>query len=466
MPRIQIASCLAGMSVLCLLTTPLAAQEDYATRNGLTLGGGYGKYTGGNLDHTDLGPLLQAALRLGWKRHLDLSLGLRYGSFAATQLPDSSVTDAGGNVVPVTLQYYNQTTQVDFGLVYNWNPEARWTPIVFGGAGVSFWDVVDLTNKSTGLFASGDVPLGYKNDGTPEILSDGNVHLDFGLGVEFEVYRRTSVQVGGRIDCLLSQNKDNTGASAAFGSPAQVDANQFLSSAFVGLTYFFTERDSDRDGIANRADACPYEAEDRDGYQDFDGCPDADNDGDGVADAQDKCADQAEDKDGFQDEDGCPDTDDDADGVPDARDQCASTPQGVPVDSLGCPTVARIEAERVFAGVRFRTGSADLDPASFTSLDSIVTSLHAYPALEVEVQGHTSDVGDNAKTLQLSQSRAEAVVAYLVSRGIASRRLTPIGYGEEKPMLPNDSPANRGRNERIVVKPMEAAPLEPQPEKR
>jgi outer membrane protein OmpA-like peptidoglycan-associated protein len=482
-----------------LLATSVAAQEDYSTRIGITLGGGYGKYTGGNLDHSDLGPVLQAALRLGWKRHLDLSVGVRYGSFSATQLPDSSTTDPGGNATPVVLQYDNQTTQVDFGLVYNWNPEARWTPIVFGGGGVSFWDVVDLTNESSGLFASGDVLWGYKNDGNRELLSDGNFHLDFGLGVEFEVFRRAALQLGGRIDWLLGQNKDNTGASAAFASAAQVDANEFLSSAFVGFTYFFTERDSDLDGVPNRSDACPYGPEDKDGYQDFDGCPDADNDndgipdaqdkcadqaedkdghqdddgcpdgdndGDGIADAQDRCPDQAEDKDGHQDDDGCPDPDDDGDGVPDGRDQCAGTPAGVPVDTLGCPTVARIDAARVFAGIRFRSGSADLEPSSFATLDSIVASLHAYPAVDVEVRGHTSDLGDHAKNLQLSQSRAEAVVAYLVSRGIASRRLTPIGYGEEQPLVPNDSPANRGRNERIVIAPMESAPLEAPPEKR
>ena len=54
----------------------------------------------------------------------------------------------------------------------------------------------------------------------------------------------------------------------------------FLSSISFGLHYFFTERDADRDGIANRSDTCPYEAEDKDGFQDFDGCPDTDNDGD------------------------------------------------------------------------------------------------------------------------------------------------------------------------------------------
>ena len=80
--------------------------------------------------------------------------------------------------------------------------------------------------------------------------------------------------------------------------------------------------DADKDGIIGTADKCPKEAEDKDGFQDDDGCPDPDNDGDGIPDAADKCPNEAEDKDNFQDDDGCPDPDNDNDGVPDAADKC------------------------------------------------------------------------------------------------------------------------------------------------
>jgi len=111
--------------------------------------------------------------------------------------------------------------------------------------------------------------------------------------------------------------------------------------------------------------------------------------------------------------------------------------------------------------VRFRATGADLEPASYATLDSVVATLRAYPDLEIEVQGHTSDVGDDGRNLQLSQRRAEAVVAYLVSKGIERRRLTPVGYGETQPMVPNDTPSRRAQNERIVVAPSEEVPLEP-----
>src|SRR5262249_17530709 len=97
--------------------------------------------------------------------------------------------------------------------------------------------------------------------------------------------------------------------------------------------------DRDHDGIPDSLDACPDEAEDRDGFQDEDGCADADNDGDGIADADDACPNEPEDKDGFQDGDGCPERDNDNDGVPDAADKCpneAEDKDGFDDDD-GCP---------------------------------------------------------------------------------------------------------------------------------
>ena len=93
--------------------------------------------------------------------------------------------------------------------------------------------------------------------------------------------------------------------------------------------------DKDGDGILDDVDKCPNDPEDKDGFEDDDGCPDPDNDKDGILDAKDKCPLEPEDKDGFQDEDGCPDPDNDKDGVPDASDKCPNEPG--PADNNGCP---------------------------------------------------------------------------------------------------------------------------------
>ncbi len=97
--------------------------------------------------------------------------------------------------------------------------------------------------------------------------------------------------------------------------------------------------DNDGDGILDAEDKCPNDAEDKDGFQDYDGCPDLDNDNDGIPDNLDKCPDKAEDKDGFEDSDGCPDLDNDKDGIPDKLDKCPNTPEDKDgfQDEDGCP---------------------------------------------------------------------------------------------------------------------------------
>lgn len=104
------------------------------------------------------------------------------------------------------------------------------------------------------------------------------------------------------------------------------------------LTQF---KDADQDGIADAEDECPNEAEDEDGFQDYDGCPDPDDDLDGIADADDKCRFEAETHNDFEDEDGCPEVgpDADGDGIGDYYDVCpneAETRNGIR-DADGCP---------------------------------------------------------------------------------------------------------------------------------
>ncbi|MCP4599967.1 MAG: OmpA family protein [Proteobacteria bacterium] len=109
------------------------------------------------------------------------------------------------------------------------------------------------------------------------------------------------------------------------------------------------DTDNDDDGILNEADKCPDEAEDKDSFEDEDGCPDIDNDQDGVLDADDKCLSEPEDKDGFEDEDGCPDTDNDGDGVLDEKDECPNEPETKDGkdDEDGCPDFVRIVGSQI-----------------------------------------------------------------------------------------------------------------------
>jgi outer membrane protein OmpA-like peptidoglycan-associated protein len=138
----------------------------------------------------------------------------------------------------------------------------------------------------------------------------------------------------------------------------------------------------------------PGRGQDKDGFQDADGCPDPDNDGDGVLDATDKCPDKLEDKDGFEDADGCPDPDNDGDGVLDAADKCPNTPKGVKVDASGCPTVQEIKAALVLEGVTFASNSAEISPNAAKVLDQVAESLLAWPDVRAEIGGHTDSSGN------------------------------------------------------------------------
>lgn len=99
------------------------------------------------------------------------------------------------------------------------------------------------------------------------------------------------------------------------------------------------EFDNDQDGIPDDEDSCPIDREDLDGWQDKDGCPEFDNDLDGIRDDKDKCPGAKEDRDGFEDADGCPDTDNDQDNVSDDMDECPRVPEDRDgyQDGDGCP---------------------------------------------------------------------------------------------------------------------------------
>jgi outer membrane protein OmpA-like peptidoglycan-associated protein len=224
--------------------------------------------------------------------------------------------------------------------------------------------------------------------------------------------------------------------------------------------------DNDADGIADALDKCPDAAEDKDGFQDDDGCADPDNDADGILDAGDKCPNDAEDKDGFQDNDGCPDPDNDGDGVLDAQDKCPTeleTKNGY-LDQDGCPDQIPASVKRfmgVIKGINFKKNSADIQKSSFKILSEAVTVMKDFSDVRIEISGHTSSEGDAAKNLKLSQDRADAVKAYLVSAGIAGDRVTSVGYGSEKPIGDNKTRKGREQNRRIEFRLLTADDAKP-----
>lgn len=209
--------------------------------------------------------------------------------------------------------------------------------------------------------------------------------------------------------------------------------------------------DTDGDKILDANDKCPDQAEDMDGFEDADGCPDPDNDGDGVVDEKDNCPAKAEDTDGFEDGDGCPDLDNDGDGVSDAEDKCPGV-RGLP-DNKGCPKTEEIKRGKlVLSGVTFQPGKSVLTSNSYTILDQVYESLAEWTEVKLEIQGHTDNMGSNMTNLKLSQRRADAVKTYLVGKGIDPARLKAVGYGEEFPIADNHTASGREKNRRVELR--------------
>lgn len=179
------------------------------------------------------------------------------------------------------------------------------------------------------------------------------------------------------------------------------------------------EPDTDADGFKDSQDQCPQEA----GVAP-DGCPIRDTDGDGIMDPNDKCVDQAENVNGFQDDDGCPDE------IPEAVKNFTG----------------------VIQGIYFDTGKSTVKPNSETVLDGAVKVMLEYPGVRVVITGHTDSRGSEEKNLLLSRERAESVKGYLVSKGIPSSRIETVGAGPAEPIATNNTRAGRAKNRRIEFK--------------
>lgn len=177
----------------------------------------------------------------------------------------------------------------------------------------------------------------------------------------------------------------------------------------------------------------------------------SDSDNDGVNDGADRCPGTAA---GVAvNAEGCP-LDTDADGVADYSDRCPGTAQGVAVDATGCEIQAAVidaPTVRVLSGVNFNLASAKLTSNARAILNGVADTLKSSNFVSAEIAGHTDSQGTNENNQALSQRRAEAVVAYLSSRGVDSSKLTAVGYGESQPVATNSTRAGKAQNRRVEL---------------
>ena len=257
--------------------------------------------------------------------------------------------------------------------------------------------------------------------------------------------------------------------------------------------------DTDRDGVLDRDDLCVNEPAGDHPDPARSGCPQVDTDHDGVYDATDLCVTTPAGDHPDPERAGCPDGDDDNDMVLNHTDQCRTEHQGIhpdparpgcplpdrdhdsipdPTDHCpdqfgapspdpnrnGCPGLVRVENGqiRILTPVFFATNRDRILPRSFRVLNAVADALRATPEVHrIAVEGHTDDVGDDARNLELSSRRAASVMAYLTTHGIEASRVEAHGYGETRPVLPNTSRANRAANRRVDFRIVDPAPTTP-----
>lgn len=201
--------------------------------------------------------------------------------------------------------------------------------------------------------------------------------------------------------------------------------------------------DSDKDGVNDEEDKCPNVA----GLARYQGCPIPDSDKDGINDEEDKCPNVA----GLARYQGCPIPDTDGDGLNDEVDKCPMDKGSV--ENNGCPLLEEItEYKFDFRKVQFMTGSAALTKTAKAELDKAGQIMSEHPDIKVSVEGHTDNTGNAASNQTLSEKRANAVKAYIVSKGISADRLTAKGFGQTKPVGSNKTVAGRAQNRRVEFK--------------
>lgn len=415
-----------------------------------------------NQDQNAVRPLFGINLGYNFTPKYSMEFSFGYGWSVPRDDTDSFPAKYYAKLEDPNFDYETTLYPINLNFKYNFRTEKKWTPYFVVGTGILFWHLED--NKS----------------GNTKIGSQKNILGNLGGGTEWFFHENWALDLSLRYSHLFGQDKDMAG----YG-----DKNTGMLETRAGLNFYFQpSKDSDRDGIINSEDSCPNEAEDVDGFEDFDGCPDEDNDKDGYLDIEDKCPNRAEDFDGFEDSDGCPDEDNDKDGILDVADKCPNEAEdldgfedsdGCPdedndkdgildvvdkcpneaetlngfEDSDGCPdTKPQVKLNPVLEDIYFDNDKFSLKGVALVKLNKLVQTLKDFTEVKIEVGGNTDSVGSSEYNQALSERRANAVKKFIVRNGISADRIETKGYGEEKPIAPNDTAQGRAKNRRVTVK--------------
>ena len=101
--------------------------------------------------------------------------------------------------------------------------------------------------------------------------------------------------------------------------------------------------------------------------------------------------------------------------------------------------------------INFDTGKSIIRDESKPVIDQIVQMMKSNPDLKIGVEGHTDNVGTPASNKTLSEARAKSVVSAIVAQGVSADRLSPAGFGQDKPIADNNTEEGRAKNRRVEL---------------
>jgi outer membrane protein OmpA-like peptidoglycan-associated protein len=191
--------------------------------------------------------------------------------------------------------------------------------------------------------------------------------------------------------------------------------------------------DSDNDGLTDFEEVKTYSTNPNN----------ADSDGDGLSDAQEINE--------YRTDPNSMDTD--MGGINDFDEVQRGTDPLVDIDDIEEEEMIKVEEATpiVLEGVQFASGKADLKPESEEILMKVLNTLTAYPDITIRIEGYTDNTGSLALNMKLSQKRAEAVMNWLIERGIDPSRLEAVGLGPNNPIADNSTKEGRAQNRRIEI---------------
>ncbi|MCX6148985.1 MAG: DUF6089 family protein [Ignavibacteriales bacterium] len=388
--------------------------------------------------------------------------------------------------------YSTRIIPIDFRFIISpWERES-YNPYIFAGVGALQYD--KLTNELR--FKS---PQTIENTGWTAVVPAG-------LGVQFKVSESFALDMSAAVNLTLTDNLDyfKKNDNKDFYYTAGIGLFYFGSNANAdddndGLTNKEEELlgtdpknpDTDGDGLLDGAEVKTYKTNPLDPDTDKDGLKDgqevnmyktdpnkADTDNDGLNDGEEVMKYKTDplkvdtDGDGLKDGEEVMKYDTDGDGLKDGEEVMKYKTDPLNIDTDGgtigdgvevnrgtnpldpsddVPKVIKVEVGQaiVLEGIEFKTASSEILPVSEEILKLALSTLKYYKDMEVEIAGHTDNVGKKAYNKKLSDSRAKAVKTWLVNQGIDEKRITTRGYWFSKPIATNKTAEGKQKNRRI-----------------